>query len=316
MNSFKSLLHSADKIKDAPPLYNTTSSTSTSYLPDLGKKTALATPQDENIFTASSSSSSHTRLACVSLHMTDRIRFLNFHPNDIRFLTDIVRANAVKGVKNVRLYDQATEIKLNGYPWQRRSALSRNGVGVMRLMMAILNGLHQLGWVVHISTDIWRKGDLEKDTLIMRQISSNKLPLPPISHWLSISFDSSDLLYIIDAPPGLGPALAAKFGDKVNSHTAHTTTDDDGGGEDEEEVMKEAGRAGCHYKIKFHGFPWRPAGTESVKSRLIILQLLEGLEEFGFRLYTAIEQGDTQRHGSDTWYCYREEGYESGMAVY
>jgi hypothetical protein len=60
--------------------------------------------------------SSHTKLACLSLHMSDRIRLLNFHPEHIRIITDVVRANAIKGVQDVRLYDESTEIKLAGYP--------------------------------------------------------------------------------------------------------------------------------------------------------------------------------------------------------
>lgn len=114
-------------------------------------------------------------------------------------------------------------------------------------------------------------------------------PLPPTSHWIGISFDSSDLLNLINAPPSLCAALATNFGAKVNSHK-----------------LAFPGEKREYYEIKFHGFPWRPSGTDAVKSRLLILGLLEVLEQHGFRVYTAVDQGDADGSGSDTWYCCRE----------
>lgn len=124
-------------------------------------------------------------------------------------------------------------------------------------------------------------------------------PLPPTTHWIGISFDSSDLLNIVNAPSSLGPALATYFGAKVNSHK-----------------LAFAGTTREYYEIKFHGFPWKPSGTDAVKSRLLILGLLEVLETHGFRLYTAVDQGDANGSGSDTWYCCRDEGWVEGRTVY
>lgn len=106
----------------------------------------------------------HTKLACLSLHMSDRIRLLNFHPEHIRIITDVVRSTALKGVQDVRLYDESTEIKLAGYPWMRGGyrPLHEDRVGAIKVTIAMLRTLYELGWVVQFASDIWRKGSLDK----------------------------------------------------------------------------------------------------------------------------------------------------------
>ncbi|EED21635.1 conserved hypothetical protein [Talaromyces stipitatus ATCC 10500] len=222
---------STDDTSAPPPPYDLSSS-SNNFNRD--KKTSSAQKSPQNI-----SSPSRTELACVSLHMSDRIRLLNFRPEHVRIITDVIRANTVKGVPQVRLYDQATEIKLGGYPWMRGGTrpLPEDRIGAIRVIIAVLKTCYDLGWVVQLASDIWRKGSLDKDTVIMRYTHQ---PQRPTSHWLGISFDSSDLLNIINAPPSLGPAIAARFGDKVSSHKVETRG---------------------YYEIKFHGYPWRPSGT-------------------------------------------------------
>ncbi|KAL3708032.1 hypothetical protein TMatcc_006015 [Talaromyces marneffei ATCC 18224] len=296
---------SAGRCAAPPPPY--TGSNNNSFN---DKKLPPIQQQNAPPFLSSPSSSlqpppSHTKLACLSLHMSDRIRLLNFHPlnfhpEHIRIITDVVRANAVKGVQDVRLYDQSTEIKLAGYPWISGGyrPLPEDRVGAIKVMIAMLKTLYDLGWVVQFASDIWRKGSLDKDSLIMRY--THNIPPPrPTSHWLGVSFDSSNLLSIVNAPPSLGAAVATHFGDdKVSSHKPAFP------GEKRE-----------YYEIKFRGHPWRPSGTEAVKSRLLILGLLEVLEEHAFRLYTAIDQGDSEGSGSDTWYCCRDEDWVEGMTV-
>lgn len=133
----------------APPPYNPSSSPNNNNNDNNDKK-----------LHPSRQDASHTKLACLSLHMSDRIRLLNFHPEHIRIITDVVRANASKGVQDVRLYDESTEIKLGGYPWMRGGyrPLHEDRVGAIKVTIAVLRTLYELGWVVQFASDIWRKG--------------------------------------------------------------------------------------------------------------------------------------------------------------
>jgi hypothetical protein len=104
-------------------------------------------------------------------------------------------------------------------------------------------------------------------------------------HWIGISFDSSDLLNIINAPPSLCAALATHFGAKVNSHKLAFSRHNTG------LLRNQVSRV----------------SVEAVRNRC---------REVKTAHIGAVDQGDSDGSGSDTWYCCRDEGFVEGGTVY
>ncbi|KAK9433308.1 hypothetical protein V1505DRAFT_156070 [Lipomyces doorenjongii] len=234
-----------------------------------------------------------TTFACLSMHMRDRIRLLRFPDKDVTQIQEIIRLSWTRGIQDTRVYDAAKEIKLYGNPWSP-SSWSDEKTEARRLICNILHGLFDMGWVLKASVDISKK-EYDKDTLLFRY----QRPPPPPCIWMSISFDKDDLLHLIDAPQDLGRLLVQAYGGKVQKYQIN----------------------GSVFEIKFRGYPWRAAGTETVQTRLILLTLLECLEQQGFSLYAAIDQdngpgGDSHSSEADTWFCNRQADWTPGAPIY
>jgi hypothetical protein len=106
-----------------------------------------------------------TTFACVSMHMTDRIRLLRFPARDVQLIQDIIRHAWPRGIQNTRVYDAANEIKLYGNPWSS-SSWSDQKTDSRRLICRVLNGLFDMGWVLKASVDISKK-EYDKGMLVM-----------------------------------------------------------------------------------------------------------------------------------------------------
>jgi hypothetical protein len=143
--------------------------------------------------TASSSSSSafQTRFASVSLHMTDRLRFLNFPVPIIDKCRTSIRTTWRRGIQAERLYGGSHEFKVFGKPWQ--GVGSEDAIAARRLVCAVLRTLHAEGWVLTLSTDVSKK-TTDKDTLLFR----HQIPSPAECEWSSIAFSRSCHLKFID----------------------------------------------------------------------------------------------------------------------
>jgi hypothetical protein len=112
---------------------------------------------------------------------------------------------------------------------------------------------------------------------------------------MSVSFLSSDKMYILNAPSELCETLVVSLGAMVQRH----------------QNIRDS------IEIKLQGGPWYPSGEEAVTTRVIALILLEVLEKHGFSLYAAVDQ-DIGQDGreTDTWHCCRVKGWQSGQPVY
>lgn len=95
-----------------------------------------------------------TPFACVTMNMTDRLRFINFPKADFEAIRAACEAAWDRGIQEVRPYDQAMEIKLAGNPWR----LYYTGDDkVRRLMRCLLENLFNRGWVLQASVDCCMK---------------------------------------------------------------------------------------------------------------------------------------------------------------
>ena len=122
-------------------------------------------------------------------------------------------------------------------------------------------------------------------------------PPPPPCDWLSISFDWTDKMKIVDAPPkDLTNALVAEFKAKykLKSHELESN----------------------RLKLKFHGQPWQANSEETVQVRMMILSLLEILERFGYSLYASMDQVNGSDAEADVLIVTRQKDWAPGQPIW
>lgn len=270
----------------APPAY--TASAKDGLLTALTSGTVL-----EQI--GSSSSSSSSTLASLSLHMTDRIRMLRFPASTIEAVRKVIVANWPRGIQAVRLYAGSHEFKLRGKPWSVKPVPVNQGpdiddptdeaMAAVRLMKGVLEELYNEGWVLHTSTNCLKK-EYSKDTLVFR---FQDLP-PARCEWMSVAFVGGNCLRFIDAPQELVTSLLENLKLEVRNHGWPSPVG--------------------IYTVKMVGCPWIPNGEQTMKTRLTLLKLIEGLEMHGFTMYTSINQFSNLPGGkeADVWHCFRKLG--------
>lgn len=236
----------------------------------------------------------HTSFASVSLHSTDRIRLLQFPPSEFPAFRDVINRSWPFGIQNERQYAGSFEFKLRGNPWRGQGS---DAIPARILMREILAHLFRLGWILHASTDTSKK-EFDKDTLIFRK---QQHP-PPDSDWISISFNMTDRMRLIGAPPDLVADVKVLLGQMKLLQS---------------EFWKDQRLQAWEFKI--YGRPWRPTGEETMSTRLLLLKLLETLEAKGWSLYASVDQSmATGDHVSETdsWYCVRDKSWVQGSAVF
>ncbi|KAF2688521.1 hypothetical protein K458DRAFT_414268 [Lentithecium fluviatile CBS 122367] len=239
---------------------------------------------------SSSAPAFQTRFASLSLHMTDRLRFLRFPQEVIQACQQTVALTWRRGIQAARPYGRSFELKLNGNPWRGQGD---QAMEARRLMYALLGRLHSLGWVMTLSTDVSKKG-MDKDALLFRFQD----PPPAECDWASIAFSKTDRIRFIDLPREIRDTVAAKLGRMVQEQLTYMPG---------------------IYEIKLYGSPWYASGEETMRARDLLLTLLETLEEEGWTVYASIDQknasGDNYSE-TDTWHLCKPKGWIKGAPVY
>ncbi|KAE8441805.1 hypothetical protein EG329_004258 [Mollisiaceae sp. DMI_Dod_QoI] len=236
-----------------------------------------------------------TTFASISLHRSDRLRLLGFPQSDIQAIRNVIQSSYSKGIQKEQPYAMSHEFKLYGNPWYGQSSDTVISRILIREMLAYL---FRIGWILHASTDVSKK-ELDKDTLFFRK---QQVP-PPVSDFISISFNMSDRLRLIGAPPKLVQAV------KETLAGLGLLQQDLG--------WKDASLGAWEFKIK--GYPWRASGEETMTTRLLLLKMLECLESHGWSLYASVDQSTGSGEGSsetDSWYCVKDRNWVEGAAVF
>lgn len=130
-------------------------------------------------------SSFQTRFACVTLNMTDRMRFINFSAPETSALRGVL--GSVWPIQDVRAYGGADEIKFKGYPWQEKVNGDDNA---RRLVRRMLEALYDMGWVLQAAVDVSKK-ELDKGTVALGV--SFAVPMAPTLILPSQTPSSSDI---------------------------------------------------------------------------------------------------------------------------
>lgn len=236
-----------------------------------------------------------TTFASLSLHRSDRIRLLGFPTPEIAGVRHVIQTCYNKGLQAEQVYGGAHEFKLYGNPWYGQSS---DAIPSRIVMRSILAYLFSAGWILHTSTDVSKK-TLDKDSLLFRKQQNP----PPPSDWIAISFNTMDRLRLI----GADAQLISDFKSLLSS--MHLLQSDIG--------WKD--RASGAWEFKLNGYPWNASGEETMRTRMLLLRMLECLENSGWSLYASIDQNTGSSENSsetDTWYCVRERGWVPGSAVF
>lgn len=116
---------------------------------------------------------------------------------------------------------------------------------------------------------------------------------------LAISFNQSDRLRLIGAEESLIQSFRGLL---------------KGMGRLQDEFWKD--RPKCAYEFKIRGYSWTATGSETMATRMLLLNCLGTLESHGWCLYASIDQNTgSEGRDLDTWYCIRQKGWVSGMEV-
>ncbi|RSM18158.1 hypothetical protein CDV31_003080 [Fusarium ambrosium] len=244
-----------------------------------------------------------TRFACIEIRPSDRIRLINFGEDDISAVHQVVRTTWPRGIDRVRPFGESREMKLYGTPWSYRS----NGDDdARRLLLRIIECLHDIGWILQSAFDITKNSssrglryDYASSIIAYNYIDSlvfrKQDPAPSPCDWIAVSFDSNDKLKIIGSPPPeLVTRLLLAFGVEIQRHEA--TAD--------------------RIKIKFWGHPWTPSGQDTVTTSLKLLSLLEVLEICGFTLYGTIgARHEDETASADIMVCQRQKDWILGAPI-
>lgn len=105
--------------------------------------------------------------------------------------------------------------------------------------------------------------------------------------WLCVSFDSDDLIHLINAPRELINSILETFKDKIKKCN--------------QEFISGI------FEIQFKDTPWSQSSSK-IQSKLVLLDLLQCLEQQGFSLRATLDLdhgkgGDSYKSSGETWFC-------------
>lgn len=95
-----------------------------------------------------------TPFACITLNMTDCIRFINFPREDVSALCNLIQTSWPKGAREPRPYGASQEVRLHGTPWSDDFSGNNNS---RRLIRKILETLFDRGWILQAGVDMSKK---------------------------------------------------------------------------------------------------------------------------------------------------------------
>jgi hypothetical protein len=235
-----------------------------------------------------------TAFASISLHKSNKIRFLQFENDDIVGVREVINHFWPQKLHSEREYAASYEFKLHGNPW---GGQGNEAVPARIVMREIFAYLYSVGWILHVTTDVSKK-PFEKDTLIFR----NQGKPPPPADWLAISFNQRDRLRLIGADENLIAAFKLLMKNM-------RLWDSDGW---KDECLNA-------FEIRLHDHPWVATGEDTVTARALLLKMLETLEHHGWSVYCSLDQSNGHGTGSpeaDSWYCLRRQSWQKGNAVH
>ncbi|KZV92012.1 hypothetical protein EXIGLDRAFT_718798 [Exidia glandulosa HHB12029] len=208
--------------------------------------------------------------ACLTLNMSDLLRCISFPDATIGLIRETINNSWPRGIQGERDYYGAHEFKLKGNPWYGQVA---EAVPSRQLMCALLSALYHAGWQLVASTDVTKKS-YDKDSLFFRSAT-----IPSPCTFFAASFNEGDKLRLINAPPNVINAVKQILGGAIQR--------------EEWKVPNVA------YQFKMHGYPWYANGSDTVTTRVLLLNILDALAAYGWELHATVDMS-TGSGGSES----------------
>ncbi|KAB8215047.1 hypothetical protein BDV33DRAFT_181491 [Aspergillus novoparasiticus] len=263
------------RMRDEPPAYEETTGSSSTAIPGDNK----AQLQDEY---------TRSKYGLISFSGYDRVRLMRFPESIVALVSETLQKHWPKGIQKVKAYYESTEFKLRGNPFEHGDDDEK--VALRNAILGLLDALAREGWGVHPAAGgLGRIGNYkslgQKDSLIFKRQAPQQLS------WMCISFDSDDLMHLINAPSELALSLVAVFGDRIKNCNQDLVTG--------------------AFEVKFQRKLWSKYSEEgAVMSRVAILDVLQCLEGQGFTLCSSLDidygnGGEVYKSSGETWFCCR-----------
>ncbi|OJJ51729.1 hypothetical protein ASPZODRAFT_127856 [Penicilliopsis zonata CBS 506.65] len=245
--------------------------------PTYHEATSMASPRMEGI-----------QIVLMYFSWTDRIRLLGFPDNLQARVTEVLRRSWPKGIQDVRPFDESMEIKLRGNPFAHGG--DEEKIAIRRVVLDLLDMFAKEGWGVGpVAGGLGRLGNYqaygEKASLVLqRQLPQERL-------WLCVSFDSRDLIHLVNAPAHLAKAMCKAFGDRIEGCYQDFVSE--------------------NFELRLKDAVWsQPTPKGAVQSRLIALQVLRCLHEQGYSLCASLDLdhglgGTLYLSSGEIWFCCR-----------
>ncbi|KAL4733892.1 hypothetical protein BDV11DRAFT_209868 [Aspergillus similis] len=286
---------------DEPPAYTEAAPAAASLVaPDLGRPSSSqsSTPSIPTASIVSSTTDTGTLprghdtssfFAILSLGDSDKLHFIRFPDHLIVLASEVITGLWPKGIQKTQTFDESVHFKLRGNPLGYGFDGEKAAIRVT--IMGLLSAFAKEGWVVLPAGRVGRlgRGDYQGygqgDSLIFHRQH------PQSRSWLCVSFDSSDLLHLLNAPAELATFLLTSFGDRI------------------EKCNKDF--VSGNFELKFKGSPWTKTGAKgALQCRLIVLDLMQCLEEQGYTMCTALDidggvGGTEYKSNGEAWFWYR-----------
>ncbi|KAJ3152679.1 hypothetical protein HDU86_005554 [Geranomyces michiganensis] len=221
----------------------------------------------------------YQRATClVSLHESDKIRLLGL-PAAIRPGFEQAIVLGTYHVQSQGEYYGSYQYKLRGRPWFGQGY---DAVRSRRLIVEIFRFMESSGWTLVLSADVSKK-PYDKDTWFFRRRDAGNVAVPIYTQFAAISFNRSDLLRIIMAPPHIV---------EIITETARRCYP---------RGIQEVRHHDGFPEIKLRGFPWHASGADTVLTRQFLLEVIDALLRVGWTMYAScdISTGTSSEHVDD-----------------
>ncbi|KAK9708028.1 hypothetical protein K7432_009869 [Basidiobolus ranarum] len=220
-----------------------------------------------------SSTSLSSSVCCISLNQSDKIRLIGT-PKDMRMsFRDMLKDSWGRGIQDEREYYEQPEFKLNGNPWYGQGD---DSVPSRLLLVRMLRYMEQQGWRYLGAVDISKK-ESDKDSLFFEYTGVVCSPVI-----FSISFNQSDRLRVICAPP--------EIQDAIREAVRNCWT-----------IQNERCYNGS-LEFKLLGNPWWANGQDAIRARVLLVNILAALRAMGYKMYASIDISARDQGDLDSWF--------------
>ena len=200
----------------------------------------------------------------VGLSGFDSLMVLNAPSELHQVFKDAIEKSWPNGIQKWTYKNNVLMIKLKGFPWFSESA---DAVHSEAMLQTIISDLIPKQWNLYGNSNIRS----DSNTFFF-DYHPNLIPegqSPP--EQFTISFNSSDLLRVIGAPDDFVSVIRSTIRSVWPKG------------------IEEESRYADSWQFKLRGSPWCASGSKGVKSKLLVIKVMEALLPFGWNLVAAID---------------------------